>query len=134
MRSKIIKKILDETPEETKIFVARYAELVVLINSILREKGYTQKMLADKLGKQPSEIHKWLSGDHNFTLRSLAKLEAELGETLLVVPKRASVNDFKQCGSTVTYKVTVNREEIVRRNTQQGWTQPAKIQLLANVG
>lgn len=134
MRSKIIKKILDETPKDTKIFVAWYADLIVLINSILKEKGYTQKALADKLGKQPSEIHKWLSGDHNFTMRSLAKLEAELGETIIMVPKRVSMTDFKLCGNTVTYKVTVQREEIVRRQSQQFWAQPAKIHTLANVG
>lgn len=72
-------------PEETKIFVDKYADLVVRINQILREKGYNQKSLAQKLEKQPSEIHKWLNGDHNFTLKSICKLEAELGEPLLVV-------------------------------------------------
>ncbi len=134
MRSKILQKLLDETPKDTKIFVAWYADLVILINSILKDKGYTQKILADKLGKQPSEIHKWLSGDHNFTMRSLAKLEAELGEALLLIPKRPSISDFSQRGNTVTYKVTVQREEIVRRKTQEGWAPSAKIQQLANVG
>ncbi len=134
MRSKIIKKILDETPEDTKIFVAKYADLVVLINTILREKDYTQKKLADKLGKQPSEIHKWLSGDHNFTLRSLCKLEAELGEPLLVIPKRPSYSDFKQRGDIVTYRVTVQREAIEKRKTKEEWYPSSKIQQLANVG
>jgi transcriptional regulator with XRE-family HTH domain len=134
MRSKIIKKILDETSEETKIFVSIYSDLIVLINSILREKGYSQKMLADNLGKQPSEINKWLSGDHNFTLRSICKLQAELCETLLVVPKRPSISDFKQRGNMVTYKVTVQREEIARRKAQEEWYPSAKIEQLANVG
>ncbi len=78
---------MDETPKDVEIFVRIYAKLVVRINEILQAKGLTQKALAESLNKNPSEIHKWLSGEHNFTLRSIAKLEAELGETLLVVPE-----------------------------------------------
>ena len=88
MRSEVLQKILDETPDEVKIFVDKYTDLVIRINQILHEKGYTQKALAGKMNKNPSEIHKWLNGNHNFTLRSIAKLEAELGETLLEVPRR----------------------------------------------
>lgn len=134
MRSKIIKKILDETPDETKIFVAKYADLVVRINAILKEKRYSQKVLAEHLGKQPSEIHKWLSGDHNFTLKSICKLEAELKEPLLVIPQKQLVSDYKKCGEVVTYRVTVQREEIQRRKLQDEWFRSAIIQKLANVG
>lgn len=86
MRSEVAERILEKTPEDVRIFARLYGDLVVKINGILREKGYSQKLLAEKLDKRPSEIHKWLSGEHNFTLRSIAKLEAELGETLLEVP------------------------------------------------
>ncbi|MBK8153775.1 MAG: hypothetical protein IPK61_12500 [Saprospiraceae bacterium] len=44
------------------------------------------------MDKKPSEISKWLSGEHNFTLRSLAKLSAELGEPLMEVPKKKSTD------------------------------------------
>lgn len=88
MRSKIAQSILDETPEEVRIFVRKYGDIVVRVNQLLREKGFTQKELAGKLDKTPSEISKWLNGDHNFTLRSIAKLEAILGEPILIVAKR----------------------------------------------
>lgn len=88
MRSKIAQRIVDETPQEVRIFVRKYGDIVVRINQLLREKGYTQKELASKLDKTPSEISKWLNGDHNFTLRSIAKLEAILGEPILIVAKR----------------------------------------------
>lgn len=91
-KSKILQKILDEKPKESYIFVRLYADIVVRVNTILEEKGMTQKSLADKMGKQPSEIHKWLNGEHNLTLRSIAKLEAELGETILQVPKKENSN------------------------------------------
>ena len=83
MRSKIAQRILDETPKEVRIFVRKYGDIVVRINQLIREKGYTQKQLAYEMKKTPSEISKWLSGDHNFTLRSIAKLEAILGESIL---------------------------------------------------
>lgn len=86
MRSKVVERLLAKTPEDIKIFGRLYGDLLVRINTILQEKGYTQKMLAEKLDKTPSEISKWLGGEHNFTLRSLAKLGAELGEPLLIVP------------------------------------------------
>jgi transcriptional regulator with XRE-family HTH domain len=83
MRSKVAQRILDETPEEVRIFVRQYTDIVVRINEILQEKGYTQKDLAMKMNKKPSEINKWLKGNHNLTLKTLAKLEAELGEPLI---------------------------------------------------
>ncbi len=94
MRSKIASRILSETPEEIKIYSRLYADLIVRIKTILKEQEMSQKLLSEKLGKQPSEIHKWLSSEHNFTLRSIAKLQAELGEILLEVPERKKVTEF----------------------------------------
>jgi len=88
MRSKIAKRIQEETPEEVRIFVRQYTDIVLRINQILQEKGYTQKDLAERMNKKPSEINKWLKGNHNLTLKTLAKLEAELGEPIISVPIR----------------------------------------------
>ena len=79
-----------ETPEETRIFVRQYADIVVRINELLQKKGYTQKDLADKLQKKPSEINKWLKGSHNITLKTLAKMEAVLGAPIISVPHDAT--------------------------------------------
>lgn len=87
MRSEILKKALAETPKDVSIFVSLYADLVVRINAILREKGLSQNQLASRMDKKPSEISKWLKGNHNLTLRSIAKLQAELGETLITIPE-----------------------------------------------
>lgn len=86
MRSKVLQDILDETPKEVKIFVRLYADILKRVHQILEDKEMSQKDLAERLGKKPSEISKWLNGNHNFTLRSLAKLQAELGEKIVHVP------------------------------------------------
>lgn len=82
MRSKVAERILAETPEHVGVFVRKYADLVVLVNHILKAKGITSSAQAPG-----PETQKWLRGEHDFSLRSLAKLEVELGETLLVIPK-----------------------------------------------
>lgn len=87
MRSKVAKRIQEETPEEIRIFVRQYTDIVIRINQILQKKGYTQKDLALKMNKKPSEINKWLKGNHNLTLKTIAKLEAELGEPIIQIKK-----------------------------------------------
>ena len=110
MRSKAAERIMQRIPEETKIFVRWYGDLVVRINEILDEKGWTQKELSERLDKKPSEISKWLNGEHNFTLKSLAKLQAELGEEILEVPHDNKVVDYVD-GFTITQrKLTVHKK------------------------
>lgn len=98
MRSKTVDRLLKSTPKDIEIFIDLYADLVVRINQILRDNNISKKELAEKLDKSPSEISKWLNGEHNFTLRSLAKLSAELGEPLLEVPKRKPQIKFIEDG------------------------------------
>lgn len=87
MRSKVAKKIQSETPEEVRIFVRQYTDIVIRIHELLQAGGYTQKELAGRLQKRPSEINKWLKGNHNLTLKTIAKLEAQLGEPIICVAR-----------------------------------------------
>jgi len=52
MRSKAARRIQNETPEEVRIFVRQYTHILVRINEIMQEKGYTQKDLADEMQKK----------------------------------------------------------------------------------
>lgn len=114
MKSKVAERMMAKMPEDVKIFVDKYADIVVRINQLLKEKGYSQKDLAEKLDKRPSEISKWLSGDHNFTLRSIAKLEAELGETILYVPRQISFQSFGE----IRTKMTVYRNDHINTKVE----------------
>lgn len=62
------------------------------IRYLLESQQITQKELARRMGKRESEVSKWLSGKHNLTLRSLAKLEAALGADIISVPENAENN------------------------------------------
>ncbi len=134
MKSKIAERMLAQMPAETKIFIDKYADLVVLINSIMKERGLTQKDLADKMGKQPSEIHKWLHGGHNFTLRSIAKLEAELGQPLLTVVTPKPQCQFEQTGKTVVYRSTVRQAPRSILRNQIEWSTPMVTKMVSSVG
>jgi transcriptional regulator with XRE-family HTH domain len=108
MRNKVFQQILADTPKDVAIFVEWYADLVLRIQQLLNEKKISQKQLALKLDKSPSEISKWLNGEHNFTLRSLAKLSAELGEPLLEVPRKPAIPAYTDSGYTVKYHTFVS--------------------------
>lgn len=52
---------------------------------LMESKGLSKKQLADNLGKRPNEITRWLSGEHNFTLSTIAMLSTYFGEPIIDV-------------------------------------------------
>ena len=56
------------------------------IYQILETKGMSQTDLAQKLGKTETEVSRWLSGMHNLTIGTIAKISIALGEEILVIP------------------------------------------------
>jgi transcriptional regulator with XRE-family HTH domain len=135
MRSNVFQRILDNTPKDVEIFVDWYADLVVRINQLLRENDISKKELAEKMDKSPSEISKWLSGEHNFTLRSLAKLSAELGEPLLEVPKKkAQATYISGYSRSVHTFVVYKKIEPSKPSKGMEWQEANELKLLSNVG
>ncbi len=135
MRSKVFQRILDNTPNDVDIFVDWYADLVVRINQLLRENDISKKELAEKMDKKPSEISKWLSGEHNFTLRSLAKLSAELGEPLMEVSKRKPHATFVTGYSRSVHTFVVYKKiEPAKPSKVIEWQQANELNQLSNVG
>ena len=55
------------------------------IYSLMVNRGLTKKQLAEAMGRRPSEITKWLSGQHNFTVATLSKLSAFFGQPIVTV-------------------------------------------------
>ena len=55
------------------------------ISEILKAKGLTQKDFACLLNKRDSEISKWLTGRHNFTTQTIARIETALGSKLISI-------------------------------------------------
>ncbi len=55
------------------------------IYDLMTEKGLSKAEFARSVGKRPCEITKWLSGQHNFTLSTLAMLSSFFGQPIISV-------------------------------------------------
>ncbi|MDE6478772.1 MAG: helix-turn-helix transcriptional regulator [Muribaculaceae bacterium] len=74
----------DITPEERA--EARLSfQISNRLDFLMQEKGLSKKQLADAIGKRPSEITRWLSGEHNFTISTLAMLSSFFGQPIITV-------------------------------------------------
>ena len=72
-------------PNEIDIFVTRSFDIVDRIHEVLSMKNLSQKDLAVLLDKKESEVSKWMSGTHNFTLKTLVRIEDILGFPIIKV-------------------------------------------------
>lgn len=88
-KSKVVERLKAKILPENRIFVKKNLEISEQISALLKEKNWSQKELARRLGKSESEVSKLLSGLHNLTLKSIAKLEAELGSDIITTPLEA---------------------------------------------
>lgn len=88
-KTKVVERLRAKITPENRIFIKKNLAISEQIVAILKEKGLTQKQLAHSLGKNESEISKLLSGLHNLTLKSIAKIEAELESDIIITPLEA---------------------------------------------
>lgn len=86
----LLKSLLDGMKEIERVQVETKFNLASNIESFLKNKGISKSEFAAKMGKSPSEISKWLSGKHNFTIDTLLEiahaLKVDIGELLKYKP------------------------------------------------
>ena len=85
-RNEQFHKQLELVSPEVKREMDWSCAIVDRIDTILRQKGLTQRELAARIGCNESQITRWTRGFPNFTLNALAKLSVALGEPLIKVP------------------------------------------------
>lgn len=69
-------------------FASITLDIVDQVHAVLNSKGWTQKQLAEEMGKRESEISKLLSGTHNLSIQTIAKIQVALKETIICTPER----------------------------------------------
>ncbi len=77
------KQMVEKVPADVKIEVDLSFAIANRIDALIKKRGLTKKEFANSIGKRPSEVTKWLSGQHNFTIRTLAMLSAYFDEALI---------------------------------------------------
>ena len=84
-RSRTIEARREKVSSEVRRRVNLSFLIVDRIHNILEAKGLKQKDLANMLGKNESEISKWMRGTHNFTIDTISSIEEALGMPILQV-------------------------------------------------
>lgn len=75
-----------KVPIELKLELDLSFAIADKIDAIIKKKGMTQKEFAKKMNKTEAEVSRWLSGTHNFTLKTIAKITNVLGESIITIP------------------------------------------------
>ncbi len=88
-RSKVVERLRKKIKPENRIFIQKNLAISEQLQSILEQKGWTQKDLARKMGKHESEISKWMTGLHNLTVQSISLMEASLESEIIITPLEA---------------------------------------------
>ena len=68
-------------------FVETSFDISDRIHEILQKRGISQKELAEMLGRKESQVSKWMTGTHNFTIKTVTLLQTVLNAPILNVSK-----------------------------------------------
>ena len=83
VQNKLFRDCLAAIPAEQKAEFDLSFGIAERLSEILKEKGLSQKDFARILHKRDSEISKWLTGRHNFTTQTIARIQTALGCNLI---------------------------------------------------
>ena len=85
VHNQLFRQCLAAIPEEQKAEFELSFGIAERTSEILKMKKLTQKDFANQLHKRESEISKWMTGRHNFTMQTIAKIEIALGCKLISI-------------------------------------------------
>lgn len=87
-------------------------DIALRILEIIENRKMSQADFAKAMGKKESEISKWLGGGHNFTISTIARIEAVLGEDILSVKRyRKPVSGYNQMSEAKRRYLSEKRQE-----------------------
>ena len=85
-------------------WLKKSAMLSLAVEQLLRDKGMSKQIFAEKLGVTPPQVTKLLSGKENLGLKTIARMEEVLGEEIISVPLMR-----RKC--FVTFEVSTSTDE-----------------------
>lgn len=81
--NQIMDDIRNTTPTETNKQVDFCVAIANRIFDVMAKQGMEQRDLAKALGVTETEVSRWLSGTHNLTIATIAKIAAVLGDDII---------------------------------------------------
>ena len=81
----LFREALSQVPQDLKKQLDYSFAIADKVAAILQERGMTQKEFAALVGKSETEVSRWLSGTHNFTLKTIAKISTVLEVEIITV-------------------------------------------------
>jgi len=79
----IMDSIRQSTPPEVNKQVDLCVQIANRIYALMEERGMKQCDLAKALGKTETEVSRWLSGTHNLTIATIAKIASVLDDDII---------------------------------------------------
>lgn len=83
----LLKDGLSHVPNGIQIEVDHTFEIALRIHEILVRKNWSQADLAKAVHKKEALVSQWLSGKHNFTIKTISEIEAALGNDIISVKR-----------------------------------------------
>ena len=89
----IVSEEKSDWPEKAKYradnrdWLKKSQAIAIKVNGLIRDKGISQKELAQLLKVSPQQVSKILKGQENLTLETISKLENALETTLIAIAK-----------------------------------------------
>lgn len=93
--------IRQQTPPEVQKQVDLCVAIANRVYDLLEEHGMSQRDLARALGKTETEVSRWLSGTHNLTIATIAKMATVLGDDIIAATSSAGHKTY-ECPETAT--------------------------------
>lgn len=110
MASKAYQKLMGQIPKEIQEEVKGNLDLADEIYLALEEQGKKAADLARLMGKSESEISKWLSGTHNFTYKTIRRIEAVLN-VKLIMTRSSKIVAYEKRIDKLTKKIEALKSE-----------------------
>jgi antitoxin component HigA of HigAB toxin-antitoxin module len=80
-----LRELLGDISPEDRAQTRLSFEISNKLDALMQERGLSKKQFADAIGKRPSEITRWLSGEHNFTIATIGMLSVFFGKPIVTV-------------------------------------------------
>lgn len=87
----LVNPLMEEIRRKTPPEIRKQVDLQVMIANrvydLMEERGWSQRDLAQHMGKTEQEVSRWLCGTHNLTMATIAKLAVVLEDDLILSTK-----------------------------------------------